>query len=305
MKVTDVRNNHLQDLIDAILDFPGDYVDGSLVADLKRELIFSTFVCPDCGAGLLMLGDKNQGMSLPAFTSVKEFNLEFGQSNIFPVSFEFGQAEEFLLQKDFDGIVINPHIDDFFVSRDIISDVLADRPSFTRYHKKRSTFSDDELIEIFHKENDHIDSYLMSDAFSAEELLMKLSGISLFTFITSPDDLDESIIRHDDITSMGILTVNEFGGEYNLIFNSYRHMLELKRYYDNDERRLYAFPTTLELMGRYVLELDLDGLILNYGFHSYRIPREVLLVYMADIAEVSKHKIKYDLGNYLFNLGND
>lgn len=302
MNVFDVRNNHLKRIIHDILNFPDDSIDESLIYWLERELILSTFICPDCGAGLLMAGDPDGGKALPAFTGMGEFDVEFANSNIMPASFEFNQVRQYLYEEDFEGIVINPHIDDFFVSRDIISDALKDYPSFTNYNELKSELTDDELLEIFHEENPQIDECMLQEKFTLEDLIMRMSEINLFSFITSPDDCDEVIISHDAIASTGILTINEFGGEYSLIFNSHRHMRKVKQYYDNDERKLYALPTTLELMAKYALELDLDGLIVNYGFESFVLSRELLQTYLPDIVDGCRKNIKYTLWNYVFNI---
>ena len=71
MDIHDVRNNHLHKIIEDIIDFPGDYIDESLIIDLKREVRFSTFICPACEAGILILGDDDGGgFAIPAFTSM-------------------------------------------------------------------------------------------------------------------------------------------------------------------------------------------------------------------------------------------
>lgn len=302
MNVFDIRNNHLKRIIHDILNFPDDSIDEALIDSLEGELILSTFICPDCGAGLLMVCGADGGKALPAFTGMEEFDVEFADSNIMPASFEFNMVRQYLCEEDFDGIVINPHIDDFFVSRDIITDALKDYPSFTNYDELKSELTDEKLLEIFHEENPQIDECMLQEKFTVEDLIMQLAKINLFTFITSPDDCNEVIISHGDIESTGILTINEFGGEYSLIFNSHKHMRNVKKYYDNDERRLYVLPTTLELMARYVLELDLDGLIVNYGFESFVLSREMLQTYLLDIVDGCRKNIKYTLWNYIFNI---
>ena len=303
MNIHDVRNNHLQKIIEDIFDFPGEYIDESLITDLKREVRFSTFICPACGAGLLLLGDEGEsGVAIPAFTSMNEYNLEFEGANIEPVAWQFSDVVQYLENENFEGIIVNPHIDNFFISQDVIRDALDMMTSFTRYYKKKSEFGDDELMKIFENENADIDEYLTGSDFSFEHLIHKLSKRDLFTLVSSADDFTSKILRYEDISSDGFLTVNEFNGEYCLIFSSPEHMIPVKKYYENNQRRLYAFPTTLELMAKYVLELDLDGLILNYGSHSFRISREILLVYINDIAEITRHEIQHDLSDYLFNL---
>lgn len=303
MDIHDVRNNHLHKIIEDIIDFPGDYIDESLIIDLKREVRFSTFICPACEAGILILGDDDGGgFAIPAFTSMNEYNQEFEGTKIEPIAWQFSDAKEYLEDENIEGIVVNPHIDDFLLSSDIILDALDMIPLFTRYYKKKSKFSDDELIEIFENENADIDEYLAGTDFSFEHLIHKLSKTHLFTLVSSPDDFTSKIVKYEDVSSDGFLTINEFNGEHCLIFNSPGHIVPVKKYYETDERRLYAFPTTLELMAKYVLELDLDGLILNYGRHSFRISREILLVYINDIAEITRQEIQHDLSDYLFNL---
>ena len=303
MNVRDVRNNHLQKIIEDIFDFPGEYLDESLITDLKMEVRFSTFICPACVAGILLLGDEGEGgVAIPAFTDMNKYNLEFEGANIEPVSWQFSDVGQYLENENFEGIIVNPHIDDFFISSDIIRDALDMIPSFTSYSMKKSKFSDEEVMEIFENENADIDEYMVCQDFSFEHLIHKLSKTDLFALVSSADDFTSKIVRYEDISSDGFLTVNEFNGEHCLIFSSPQHIVPVKKYYENNQRRLYAFPTTLELMAKYILELDLDGLILNYAHHSFRISREMLLVYINDIAEIADREIQHDLSDYLFNI---
>lgn len=300
MQIYDVRNNHLLKLIEEILNSPGENVDGLLIDKLLEEVMLATLICPACDAGLIMAGDENSKV-IPAFTSMDEYNLEFDGADIYPVSWEFGRYYEYLSDETVEGIIINPHINDFFISQDLIINALENYPDFNNFNDA-SSLSKKELTEIFKKENKHIDELLFDKDSSYEDLIHELSKIHLYTFIASDKKTSKKIIKSEKLNSRGIFTINEFDAEYNLIFNSVEHMKALKQFLSDRDYYLYAFPTTLELMAKYVIELDWDGLILNYGFQNEVLPRDSLLSYLNDIVEESKENIKYDLSDYAYNI---
>ncbi len=122
--IYDVENDKIRKIIRDIFDSDGEFVDEALIDDLAYELSTATFISPACGAGLLMLSSENGGVLIPAFTSMNEYNLEFEGGHIGPVSWKFIEILNYLDNDNFEGMVINPHVDDFFVSLTIIHHAL-------------------------------------------------------------------------------------------------------------------------------------------------------------------------------------
>ena len=122
--VSNVNNDDLRSLIKEIFDSPGDYISDEHIERLNELVRSATFISPACGAGILYISDMDDNVLIPAFTSMDEYNIEFVGANIEPVSWNFTNLIIFLNDEDLEGIVINPQIDNFFVSRDMIIDMI-------------------------------------------------------------------------------------------------------------------------------------------------------------------------------------
>lgn len=123
--VEKIENNELRELIREIFDSEGDYISEAHLNKLYKILPTSFLISPACGAGILYIGDTRGGVSIPAFTSMNEYNLSFEGAEINPVVWPFGFVLSYLEDEpELEGVVINPHIDNFFVSKDMIQDIF-------------------------------------------------------------------------------------------------------------------------------------------------------------------------------------
>lgn len=123
--VEDVRNDDLRELIFEIFASEGEYIEDAHLQRLYRILKKSVLISPACNGAVLYVSDTKGGISIPSFTSMDEYNLEFQGGNIKPLTWHFVQALGFLeSNSNLEGILINPGIDNFFVSRDMIVEIL-------------------------------------------------------------------------------------------------------------------------------------------------------------------------------------
>lgn len=123
--VGNVRNDKLRELITDIFESEGDYILDSHMKRLHTLLKSSVFISPSCGAGILFVSDTTGGVTVPAFTSMGEYNVEFEGGNIEPVSWHFTRMLGYMqANSKLEGMIINPGIDNFFVSNEMILDIL-------------------------------------------------------------------------------------------------------------------------------------------------------------------------------------
>ena len=309
LDVETLRNNNLRDIIHEIQTCDSEIVPDNLINKLCHELKMASFITPACGAGLLRLPASDENSSLiPIFTSLNEYNIEFTGANIEPISWNFNFYEE--LTQDFDdieGIVVNPNIDNFFISSDIIEKVIDMVPHFNSMQSLKSTFSNEELHEIYDSENPEIDSFLDNyDGKDIEGLIDNLSKANLYTFLVTKENLGEfirdGIIKTTDIRSQGIFTVRYGKLEGTYLFSNPKYIHAVQRFHEKNGWYIYAFPTTLELISTHLISLDLDYIFLNPNNHGIILTRDMLLENIDLIIEKCGENVKYDLGNYSFQL---
>ena len=308
MKIEDIRNNHLVDVIRYILDTTEDIIAPKDIDHLFSELMLATLIAPSCGAGLIRGTSKNSDkINLPLFTSIDEFNIDFEESNIFPVPFELPFYLDFLDDDEMEGIVINPGIDNFFISNDWILEIYERYPDFTSYWNLKSDFTIEELKELYNKDTSDIDSFLDDYmGFGLGVLVKELSKSVVYTYTASKEDLskyiDDGFIKTSDVEGNGIFTVKEDNLEGCYIFTSPKYFKPTQEHHEKQGWNLFALPTTLELMAKYIIELDLDALVINPAHQNIVIYRNDLLKYLNLIIDECGKNIEYIFDDYSFAL---
>ena len=308
MNIEDIRNNHLVDVIHHILDTTEDIINPEDIDHLYSELMLATLIAPSCSAGLIRGTSLNSDkINIPLFTSMEEFNNDFKGSNIFPVPFELPHYLEFLDDDEIEGIVINPGIDNFFISDKWILEIYEMYPVFNNYWDLKSDFTNKELKEIYNKDTSEIDSFLDNYmGLDLGSLVKELSKSVMYTYVASKEDLskyiNEGIIKTSDFGGNGIYTLNDQNIEGCYIYTSPKYFKPTQDFHEKQGWNLFALPTTLELMAKYIIELDLDVLVVN-PFHQHIIIfRSDLLKYLNLIIDECGQNIQYIFDDYSFAL---
>ena len=120
LDLKEIRNDELEELIHHILTSPGEYVDNDDLEKLYSLLKKAKFITPACGAGIMRISDTTGGLSIPAFTSMDEYTVEFEGGNIKPVILDYVSILMTLEDESLEGLFLNPEGESFFVSRDLI-----------------------------------------------------------------------------------------------------------------------------------------------------------------------------------------
>ena len=307
MQIGHIRNNHLLNVIHEIKESDGDIIEADMIAKLYSELMLATFISPACGAGLLRIPSSDGKLAIPVFTSMNEYNLEFDGGNIGPVPWKFANYIEFLDDENVIGIIINPHVDDFFVPQDMIEGVFDIYPDFNSYNNLNKDFTHEELNEIFNKDTIRLDFYSpLLGSVNFLSLFEELSKENIYTYIATRDDLSEhidgNIIKTSDVNSQGIFSVADDGLEGCYIFTSPKYFQPIQSFHEKQGWKLFALPTTIELMAKYIIELDMDLLVVNPQNDNILIEREDLFKYLDFIIQECGNNIKYLIDDYSFAL---
>ena len=246
-------------------------------------------------------------ISYSSFYKYDEYNLKFDGENIGPIPWGFANYIEFFDDEDVKGIVINPHIDDFFVPQDMIENIFDIYPDFNNYADLKNDFNHDELNEIFNKDTISLNSYSpLLGSVGIFSLLEELSKENIYTYIATRNDLsqyiDGNIIKTSNVNSQGIFAVAEDGLEACYIFTSPKYFQPTQSFHEKQGWKLFALPTTIELMAKYIIELDMDLLIVNPFNENIIIERDDLFKFLDFIIQECGNNIKYLIDEYSFAL---
>lgn len=122
IKPEDVENRELEKLIEDIFNSPGEYIEKDHLDMLYKIIKKAVFISPSCGAGIIYSSDTTGGLTIPAFTDIEKFNEDFEESHFKPVTWDYIDAIIYLEDERLDGMLVNPGINNFFISRDMIID---------------------------------------------------------------------------------------------------------------------------------------------------------------------------------------
>ena len=298
MKLEDVRNNHIKILATAINESAGDTIPSELADLLIKELPYSTFIKEDINILLDIAGEERELIEL--YTDLDEFN-KYSKEQKNPSDWDFPNVIRHL--ENLYGILINPGHDNFFITPDIIIEALEQFTPFNRCDLMKDSFSNEELRKIMDADYDYLDKSLDKDF---EDACDELSKSLLFTFLISDDDIsdgnEDGIIELGDDKNATVFIIVEEGMEFALLFTSPKYFNPTASFYKNEGRHVYSHIINLELLAKVVLDLDLDGIIVNYAHPNMKVfPREYLLDYMGEIIKASSHFEDF-YANYAFLL---
>lgn len=223
-----------------------------------------------------------------ADTPIGRFGLLFTDMDEFKKSFpDFGvEAHEgpFLRYKmmmsesdDLNGFIINLDGEFFILSREMI-DAISFLPKET-YNIDNSYTSaelkmlkdtmDNSRLEEFINDPNNIGKY--------EELFERISSSTLLTLMLSREDLlgiaKDGVISLED-EPLGFLYVDEVGGNFATVYTSEENISNIRTPFNK-----YSQIVNFSRMANFILNDDMDGIIINPNFENVLLTRDVLLEY--------------------------
>ena len=212
------------------------------------------------------------------FTDMDEFNKAFpdGQTESHFFVFKFYQV--FIREGLFDGCLINPESECVLLKKELFSQIT-DLPEHNYDGngcleagelKALKTSIDNRELEDFIKNPENIGRY--------DELFEKISDSTLLTLMLSHDDLtdyaEDGVISMFETGPLGYLYLDEIGGEYATVYTSEDKISNIKT-----SKYKYSQIVNFSQMVNFILNDDMNGIIINPNAEHILLTREVLLEY--------------------------
>ena len=263
--------------------------------DIKEETIVK-FINELKHSNLIIAGEFSNEISLTVidyegenygvlFTDMDEFRKVFSTDEVPSHEFSFHTYYELVKKEMVAGYVINPATESFLFGKVLLNE-LGDLPDVKFSNK--NVYSSDELNQIRKSpENHELEKFIKNtDNIGKFDELFELIGKSkLLTLLLSEDDLSE--IAEDGVISiletgpLGFLYIDEIGGEYATV---YTH--EYKMNSVHTDLYKYSQLVNFHQLAFFILNDDMDGIIINPNEENILISREIILEYASKISEL-------------------
>lgn len=294
-------NTHLMTTIKGINNFlntnnepPQDLLE-NLVLELEVSKLYIPAIHEDDHIIFEHLESKEGIKILPLYSSKENYS---GDNELTANGISY--YADIILELDFEGAVIDPYDDSFFIPRDLMLNF-----------KEKSSQLEDEVCDVYELKN-------ISREVKNEELLKFIQNDSNFNNFTGFIDKLKDVIllnvvsSHNDLSQYafdGVLVTLDVGGfdlsvktsgveKYGVLFTS---LDAIKGTYDENSGLYYYYQiASLKNLFEYILMNDLDGIIINPALDDYYVPRNILLdIYCNHKDLIDNPKYRYGL-HYAF-----
>ena len=276
-----IRHDNLRKTIEELLSHSYENTPDDVFERFINELKHSyLIIAADMSAdGFDFQGFEDEGKDYGVlFTDMDEFRKTFSDDESGSQPFVFEVYKSMVEENFIDGFVINPGTESFLMKKDLFS-YVSDLPKFD--YNADDSYSTEELIKI----RDNIDNSSLERFISDpsnigryEELFERISNSVLLTLMVSREDLSGSavdgVIKIDDPENPSSLYKDEIGGKYATAYTSQKKMENVETGMNN-----YYQIINFSFMTNFVLNEDMDGIIINPGLENIILTRDVLLQY--------------------------
>lgn len=278
-----LTNNHLLDVCEHLnLYLEKEEAPDDLLISFLCELYVSNLIVPAIVEDEKFIFENitlDDGKSyLPLFTDIAQYaRHEVEANNSMPLVHDFEIYDEIIKKSNLDGILINMDSDCIKIPKDIIADLIA--KDAVRYDEDTEPYTVDEIMEIYDNiSNDDLVEFLKSEEITSDELFAHLSKSCLLNVVFSDDPLDEylkdGVIMADDVDGFDLCTVQEEGINFAAVFTSKESVQ--KALNKDADITYYGQVTILSELFDFVLENDMDGVIIDPNSANFIIKREEL-----------------------------
>lgn len=278
-----LTNNHLLDVCEHLnLYLEKEEAPDDLLISFLCELYVSNLIVPAIVEDEKFIFENitlDDGKSyLPLFTDIAQYaRHEVEANNSMPLVHDFEIYDEIIKKRNLDGILINMDSDCIKIPKDIIADLIA--KDAVRYDEDTEPYTVDEIMEIYDNiSNDDLVEFLKSEEITSDELFAHLSKSCLLNVVFSDDPLDEylkdGVIMADDVDGFDLCTVQEEGINFAAVFTSKESVQ--KALNKDADITYYGQVTILSELFDFVLENDMDGVIIDPNSTNFIIKREEL-----------------------------
>jgi len=212
------------------------------------------------------------------FTDMDEFRKTISDDDCGSQYYDFNVYQTLVEESMLDGYIINPSSIGFVLKKELIL-AIDDLPDhefsaeevYTASELKHLKDSmDNGDLEDFIRDSANIGKY--------EELFEKMSDSTMLTLMLSNEDLtgysEDGIISLQKTGPLGFLYLDEIGGEYATVYTSEEKISNVATNLNK-----YSQIVNFSQMTNFVLNDDMDGIIINPNSDNILLTRDVLLEY--------------------------
>ena len=239
--------------------------------------------------------NKNYGL---LFTDMDEFRKAISNDEVESHYFPFEIYKEIIQMELLDGFVLNIETESFILEKEIFHDMDSmpqqSYPNDNCYTasqlKDLKDSINNEELENFIKNTANLGKY--------DELFEKIASSTMMTLMVSPEDLDEyaedGVISMEKTGPLGFLYIDEIGGDYATIYTSQDKISKIDTPYNK-----YSQLVNFSSMVNFILNDDMDGIIINPRSENIILSRDVLLEYSSHLQKTCNDS---RLNNAIFHM---
>ena len=280
-----IRHENLRKAFEKFINTDMDELtdeDGErLLNELKHSclIIAADRIDGDMDFRVLEIGEKEYGI---LFSDMDEFRKTFSDDECESYSFDFEIYQKALECGLFDGFLFNPNSEGLLIEKELFLRIT-DLPQSVHDHDH--AYKTEELVQLRKSiDNGKLEQFLAdsSNIGNYEGLINCMADSVMLTLMLSRDDLrdyaDDGIINMAETGPLGFLYTDEVGGQYSTLFTSEEKMKSV-----DTEYMKYFQIVNVSMMTNFVLNDDMDGIIINPGSDNVLLSRDVLLEYSSFI----------------------
>ena len=289
----EVEHTHLNNLLKTVLESSpkiSDYVD-----ILITELSLTTLICPSV-RGDIQLFYSGDYVYVPAFTDMREF-IKY-RDDCAPMFWDFPQCHEYF-DSEVTGVMINPETLTFVIDKDLMFAVVERYLQYNDFSHLNSDFTTIELNRLRKSYNFELENQIENDA-DFINLYDEMSKSTLFTLMNCEKNVDK--YAEDGIISREHMQLDDYVIVANcaVVFTSFNHINPVYHSLKKEKINTYPHITNLEMISKFVIENDLDALIINKDHNNFIIPRFHLAKNMEYIIELCRENVKNDYSDFVY-----
>ncbi len=272
-QLNNFMRNHNQPPADLGKEFVTELRISNLLLPAKIESNGITFPHLETDEGMVMLPLFTDEEALSRYT--KDFK---------PISNDFEYYGLLMGELNFDGIVINPHTDDFFIASEMIKNIPP-MPS----NLSDGGYGGDKLKSIAEEvQNSELLAFISNDDnFNKFDRLSEIMKAScLLNVVICEDGIADETIKRDDVGGFVLSTLTSGDGMYCTMFTS-KGAIELTA--DRTKANYYCQVSNMVEIFKYVLTTDLEGIVINPGLQNYYVPRNVIIDWFDDEGFINRN----------------
>lgn len=280
-----VTNDYLKNCIVELqesLSNEGEYSQEKLI-NMINELMVSTLLIPgiteDDELVFEVLTSEDETINaVPLFCDDAEFVNYYGDEAEFnPIANDIDFYVDLIKENGLDGVIINPASDEFFIEHNLLIELPLNLDF--EIDENIEGYDVHELLNIALKTtNDSLTEFIRSEDNQFEKLMLELSSSTLFNVVASENDLSKyaqaGIISIEDVQDFSLCTTGDENTQFGVLFSDIE---TAKQSLEENGLNYYYQIVLLDDFIEFILNSDMDGILINPGSDDYLIPRKYLI----------------------------